>query len=307
LFLIYDRNSDGFFDFFDEVVASSTTASANEHIRVTFPPDGNYLLAAHGWAAQPGENFTLNINVIQGEDLTALDVPAGPHAPGAPVSFKVAWALPAPLAEGAEALGLILLGPPGAESAIQIPVRLHNDLASMETLGLIATDDARLFAGMPDDRFGSHKLLHVGANDTSRAAMRFDLSTLPAGAAIARARLRLYLEAFSGGGSPADLAAYRLTSEWSEKAVTWNAPWQKKGGDFVEPPVTARLSKDDVGKYVELDVTPWAQEWAANPASNRGVLLRLINQTSFTLYRLPCGEYWTPAQAPTLFVTYGLP
>jgi hypothetical protein len=307
LYLVYDRNSDGYFDFIDEVVAKSTTATANEQLRVTFPPDGEYLVAVHGWAASPGESFTLNLNMVDGDDLRVLDLPGGPYAPNAAVDFKVAWTLPAPLPEGAEALGLILLGPPGAASAIQIPVRLHNDLASMETAALVATDDARVFAGIPDFRYGRHKHLHVGGNDTSRSVMRFDLSTLPANAKIARAKVRLTVEAYSGGGSPADLAAYRLASDWSEPGVTWNAPWHKKGGDFAEPAVMARVSREDVGRYVELDVTAWAQEWAANPATNRGIILRLINQTSFTLYRLPSGEYWTPAQAPTLLVTYELP
>lgn len=307
LYLVYDRNGDGEFDFVNEAVASSTTSTANERLSVTFPPDGEYLVAVHGWAAARGKDFTLTLNVIQGDDLRAVDAPAGPFAPNTPIRFNVAWTLPAPLADGAEARGLILLGPPGAESAIQIPVRLHNKSGSLRSASLIATDDARLFAGMPGFRFGSHKLLHVGAIDTSRAAMRFDLSALPAEAQIIRARLRLYLEAFGGGGSPADLAAYRLTTDWAEGSVTWNAPWGTKGGDFVEPPVTARVSKADVGKYVELDVTPWAQEWSANPAANRGVLLRLINQTSFTYYRLPSGEYWTPSQSPTLEVEYSQP
>jgi hypothetical protein len=304
LFLVYDRNSDGYFDFLDEVVASSTTATANESIRITFPPDGEYLLAVHGWGAQEGEGFTLNLNVIAGDDLQAVDLPSGPHEPNTPIGFKVTWALDAPLAGGAEALGLILLGPPGAESAVEIPVRLHNALASLESLSLIAADDARLFSGIPDYRYGAHRHLHVGANDTSRAALRFDLSSLPARAQIARATLRLYVEAFGGGGSPADLAAYRLASDWSESTVTWNAPWRAKGGDLREPPTTARISKADVGKFVELDMTGWAQEWAADPASNHGLLLRLVNQTSFTYYRLPSGEYWAPAEAPALVVTY---
>lgn len=307
LYLLYDRNGDGEFDSADEVVAASTTSTANEHLSVTFPPDGEYLVAVHGWAAEAGKDFTLTLNVIQGDDLAAADAPPGPYAPNTPINFTARWTLPAPLPEGAEMHGLLLLGPPGAESALQIPVRLHRKAGAVETASLIAADDARIFAGLPTARFGSHKHLHVGANDTSRAVMRFDLSALPADAQVTRATLRLYVEAFGGGGSPADLAAYRLTTDWAEGSVTWNAPWAKAGGDFAEPPVTARVSKADVGKYVELDVTPWAQAWAADGAANRGVILRLINQTSFTYYRLPSGEYWTPAQAPTLELQYGRP
>jgi hypothetical protein len=307
LYLVYDRNGDGYFDFVDEAVAKSTTATANEQIRVTFPPDGSYIVAVHGWGAEPGANFELSLNVVQGGDLRVIDLPAGPHGPGAEIDFTVTWGLDAPLPEGGEAEGIILLGPPGAESAIPIPVRLHNDLEGLPSARLIATDDARIFAGIPNDLHGTHKHLYVGANDTSRSVLRFDLSALPPGARVASAELRLYVELFGGGGSPANLAAYRLGTEWSEKTVNWNLPWQKKGGDFVEPPVSARVSKADVGKFVELDVTSWAREWAADSSSNAGVILRLIDQTSFTYYRLPSGEYWTPAQAPTLVVKYELP
>ena len=84
LFLVYDRNGDGHFDFVDEVVASSTTASANEHIKVTFPPDGDYLVAAHGWSAEPDKDFTITLNVVQGKDLQVGALPRRPIRPTLP-------------------------------------------------------------------------------------------------------------------------------------------------------------------------------------------------------------------------------
>ena len=64
----------------------------------------------------------------------------------------------------------------------------------------------------------------------------------------------------------------------------------------------------DVGKYVEIDVTPWAKEWVKNAALNQGVILRLINQTSFTYYRMPSREHWNAVtQDPRLVITYVKP
>jgi hypothetical protein len=244
---------------------------------------------------------------VQGQDLQVSGLSEGPYPPGVPVTFDVSWSLPEPLPEGGEAFGVIVLGPPGAESAVQLPVRLHNDPAGLETVTLPAAGDARIFAGIPTDLYGSFKHLYVGANATSRSVLRFDLSAIDPGSTVAKATLRLYLEAFGGGGSPADLAAYRLTTAWTEAGVNWNAPWANKGGDFVEPAVTAKVSKADLGRFVDLDVTPWAQAWAQDPSSNRGLIVRLINQTSFTYYRLPSGEYWDPSQAPRLDVVYSKP
>ena len=140
LFLLYDRNSDGNFDFNNEVLASSTTSTANEHVKVTFPPDGNYLVAVHGYGVELGSNFTINMNVVQGTDLQVSGLTAGPYRPNNPISFNVSWNLKAPLGENGEALGVILLGPSSAESAIEIPVRLHNAMTRFYLVLVVASD-----------------------------------------------------------------------------------------------------------------------------------------------------------------------
>lgn len=307
LFLLYDQNSDGSFDFANEVLASSTTSTGNEHVKVTFPSNGDYLVAVHGWGIQPGENFTVNMNVVQGADLTATAVPQGPYQPNTPISFTVAWNLAAPLPTDGEAFGVILLGPSGAESAIEIPVRLHNIIGSHETVTIPAQDDARLFAGAPNTNYGQDKFLWVGANDTSRSVLHFDLSSINPAHVIESAKLRLYVDAFGGGGSTADLSVYALARGFAENTVTWNAPWVKKGGDYLTGPVSAPITKADVGKWLEFDVTPWAKGWLADPAANNGVLMKLDNPTSFTYYRLPSAEHWDATKAPVLVVTVAKP
>ncbi len=59
LFLLYDANGDGSFNWNTERVGSSTTSTANESVSVTFPKDGNYLAAVHGYAAAVGQDFTI--------------------------------------------------------------------------------------------------------------------------------------------------------------------------------------------------------------------------------------------------------
>ena len=126
LFLLYDANADGYFDFGAEVIGSSTTTSANELVKLTFPAGGDYLAAVHGWGAAVNESFDVTINAVQGTGLTANDPPAGPYPPDTPIGFTVSWTLDEPLPLDGEAFGLILAGTPDAPGIISIPVRLYN-------------------------------------------------------------------------------------------------------------------------------------------------------------------------------------
>jgi len=127
LFLLYDANADGYFDFGTEVIGSSTSSSANEQVKVTFPADGEYLAAVHGWGVAADQFFDVTINAVQGKGLAATDPPARPYPPGASIGFRVNWTLDEPLPLGGEAFGLILAGTPDAPGVISIPVRLYNE------------------------------------------------------------------------------------------------------------------------------------------------------------------------------------
>ena len=91
------------------------------------------------------------MNVVQG------DGPAGQRAARRPVPAEHADLVQGELEAGrtawpstGEAFGVILLGPSGAESAIEVPVRLHNVVGSRETMTLTPSDDTRLFSGAAD-------------------------------------------------------------------------------------------------------------------------------------------------------------
>ena len=126
LFLLYDANADGYFNFGAEVIGSSTTSSAHELVRLTFPADGDYLAAVHGWGVAVNQSFDVTIQAVQGKDLAAVDPPAGPYPPDTSIGFTVNWTLDEPLPLDGEAFGLILAGPPGAPGVISVPVRLYN-------------------------------------------------------------------------------------------------------------------------------------------------------------------------------------
>ena len=120
LYLLYDFNGDGEFTG-DEFVAASTTATADEHIQITLPAAGEYLLLAQGWAIPNEEStFDLSINIVQGDDITVSGLPEGEIIPGVRYNFAIEFN-PEGVAPGVYE-GLIALGPPEGPAAILIPV-----------------------------------------------------------------------------------------------------------------------------------------------------------------------------------------
>jgi hypothetical protein len=149
--------------------------------------------------------------------------------------------------------------------------------------------------------------------DFLRPVAIFGLTNIDPIFPVDKATLRVYVDAFGGGGSPADLTAFELLKYWAEDAVTWDnrtsdMPWGTPGGDYAETLAgSLEITSNDVGTWAELDITALVQKWVADPAANRGLLLRLMNATSYTKYRLASSEYWNPALVPHIEVTYRTP
>lgn len=70
LYLLFDQNGDGTFNWDSEVIGSSTTPTDVESVSVRFPEDGDYMIAVHGWSVPAGPaSFDLTVNAVQGYDL----------------------------------------------------------------------------------------------------------------------------------------------------------------------------------------------------------------------------------------------
>ncbi len=305
LFLLYDFNGDGAFDWHNEIAAVSGTSSPDEFISVIYPPDGKYLVGVHGFSAGSG-TFDLTIEAYQGGDLRVTGLPAGPYGAFAPINFTVAWNKAVP--PGAEVKGLVMADVPGALAVVQIPVRLHNIVTKSQTVTLTVQQDAALSMGEGNVNFGNWAVWYVGGADVLRSVVQFDTNGLNPVYPVQSAKLRIYLDSYGSTGGAHDLKVYGLKTAWSESTVTWKTPWTVAGGDYAEPAVTTlRFSKDDVGKWLELDVTALVSGWVTGTDANRGVLLRAINGASYAKYRFVSKEHWVTIQRPQLVVTQGLP
>jgi hypothetical protein len=180
--------------------------------------------------------------------------------------------------------------------------------ASSETKTFAADADSYL-ARWTQGPFGQWPFMYVGANDTFRGVLKFDVSAVAKSYPVDEATLWVYVSSFGGGGSAAYLASHELKTAWQEATVDWQTPWTAPGGDVnPTPDGMTPITKKDVGEWVKVDVTESAQKWVADPAMNNGVLLRLADATSFTTYRLVTRDNkWMSEYAPKLEVKYRMP
>jgi len=121
LYVVYDANKDGQFTT-NEIVASSTSGTANEQVTLKRPPDGNYQIWVHGFQVTGTPGITLTVDAIQGNDLTITGVPAGPVPAGQTVTLHVTYNKA--MTSGQSYFGELLLGPKSASTAFTVPVQI---------------------------------------------------------------------------------------------------------------------------------------------------------------------------------------
>ncbi|HXF69288.1 MAG TPA: hypothetical protein VNK89_05745 [Thermoflexus sp.] len=104
------------------LIASSTTPTAWEPVRVKRPPDGSYQVCVDNWSGTPG-TFNLVLQVIQGTDLVISGVPTGVIAPNTPVTFTVTFTKTATFGTTWE--GLLYIGPASTPTVVEVPVTIR--------------------------------------------------------------------------------------------------------------------------------------------------------------------------------------
>ncbi len=148
-----------------------------------------------------------------------------------------------------------------------------------------------------------------------RSLVRFDgLNTLPAGAVITYAELRLFGVASSGNaqgnssypGSPFGTVntslVRRVTSAWNENTVTWaTQPTITSVDEAVVPASSTQWNYN-----VSLDVTNQVINMIA-PGANNGFMLMLKTEAYYRSMLFASSDNADPARWPELFVKYDLP
>ncbi len=115
----------------------------------------------------------------------------------------------------------------------------------------------------------------VNVNPSNKALLNFDLSTLPTSitsADIAKATLVFFVKTVPAGGQ---LQVSPLTSAWTENTTLSTAPTAG-----LPLATSAPISKGNT--YFAVDVTNLVLNWVDVPASNNGLALDPVGQTSLT-------------------------
>ncbi|MEZ4708379.1 MAG: DNRLRE domain-containing protein [Caldilineaceae bacterium] len=158
---------------------------------------------------------------------------------------------------------------------------------------LIATQDVRLQGGSPDKGFNGY--IWVGTPNGHLAFMQFDLTQLPADAAIDHADLVL---GFTGNYSPtANVEIGYLDGPWDQDTVTWNT---KPNAVFNGGPIQTIA---DVRSDITWDVTPVVARWQSGTSPNYGFALR----GDGPLKQFYSTENHANGEPPRLVVTYTTP
>lgn len=103
--------------------ASSTTGTANEHVMVSMPDNGVWLVGINNWSG-PAGHFDLTRVVVQGTDLSVSGLPTGAIAAGDNVTFTVSFSRT--MVPGETYEGLLLVGPPEAPALHEIPITINS-------------------------------------------------------------------------------------------------------------------------------------------------------------------------------------
>jgi hypothetical protein len=102
------------------------------------------------------------------------------------------------------------------------------DYPATTCVNIIPSDDAAVRLDHSNNNYGSEDTIHTkhqakeGTDDDRRSYLKFNLSSIPAGATITSATLRLYKENDDDSGSRT-VYVYNVSDDtWTEGTVTWN-------------------------------------------------------------------------------------
>jgi hypothetical protein len=138
------------------------------------------------------------------------------------------------------------------------------------------------------------------------AALRWDLSQIPAGATVSNASVTLNIT----NASPQTYGAYDLKRAWNESQLTWNqaatgTPWATAGakGATDRGSQIASLTPTNIAPYTFTLPASVVQGWVSAPSSNNGILL--ANTTNFDGIVFQTKEGATPPKLTINYTTSG--
>lgn len=173
------------------------------------------------------------------------------------------------------------------------PVRVYSTSSSATSElqpGAAGTDTYIRDGANDSNNFGASGILKLNNQSAEEATLlAFDLSIIPAGAAVDSATLELWLQGGQGLGNGV-IDVHRVTQAWVEGTRDGSAPipgtgatynsyngmtnWANFGGDYASPPVDSITIPSLTSDWYQWDLTAAVRDWVAGAYPNDGVLLR---------------------------------
>src|SRR5919112_590655 len=183
--------------------------------------------------------------------------------------------------------------------------------AATETTNVVTSvADSGLSELAPTTNNGANTTLKVDGDDPGGkdlyAALRWDLSQIPAGATVTSATVTLNIS----NPSPQTYGAYELKRAWSEGQVNWNVaatgtPWATAGakGATDRGSQIASVTPTNIAPYTFSIPTSVVQGWLNAPSSNNGILL--ADPTNFDGFVFDTREGASPPKLTINYTTSG--
>jgi hypothetical protein len=153
-----------------------------------------------------------------------------------------------------------------------------------------------------------------GVNNLNRTFIAFDLSSIPTNAIVDSAFLNLYYSQavidifyqastyFDGHVGDTRFWVQKITQPWSASTITWNNQPTTTVINQIGVPVHTSKTQN-----YKIDVKTFVQDMVLNPVNNHGFMLKLQNETPYTLVALTSSDDANPNIRPKIQVFYRLP
>lgn len=132
----------------------------------------------------------------------------------------------------------------------------------------------------PTTNYGTDGSIKARAS-IMRSLIQFDTASIPTGATVSDAKLRLYLWYPYGHTRANNVSIYKVLADWNEHEATWQlrqsgASWNIEGcagASDRSAVASATLVVQGEGVWYEWAVRDLVQGWVTDPASNKGLLV----------------------------------